>query len=107
MLAAPPEIIVVEFLGRRLLERHYLAALRVDAGHHMLDGAILARRVHSLEDEEHGPAVLRVEPVLQCGERLYPGPQALLGPGLVFRLQPCGILGVEVLETKGLALSDA
>jgi hypothetical protein len=104
---ASPEIIMVELLGRRLLERHHLATLRVDAGHHMLDGAILARRVHGLEDEEHGPAVLRVEPVLQCGERLHPGLQALLGPGLVLSLQPGGILGVDGLETKGVALSDA
>src|SRR5215813_14179867 len=73
---ASPEIIMVELLGRRLLERHHLA-------------------------------VLRVEPVLQCGERLHPGLQALLGPELVLRLQPCGILGVDVLETKGVALSDA
>ena len=104
---ATPEIIVVELLSRRPLERHHLAALRIDAGHHMLDGAILASGVHGLEEEEHGPAVLRVEHVLQLGEGLHPGLQALLGMWLVLRLQPCGITGVDVLETKFVALGDA
>jgi hypothetical protein len=104
---APPEIIVVEFFSRWALERHHLAALRVDAGHHMLDSAILARRVHGLEDEEDRPAVLGVEPVLQLCERLYPSLHALLGPGLVLRLQPGGILGIGILKTKGVALGNA
>ena len=107
VLVATPEIIVVEVLGRWRLERHHLAALRIDAGHHMLDGAILASGVHRLEDEEHGPAVLRVEPVLQLGQGLHTALQALLGTWLVLRLQPCGIIGVDVLETKFVALGDA
>src|SRR5690606_41131256 len=40
-----PEEVVVELLGRRLLEREDLTARRVDAGHHRADRSVLARRV--------------------------------------------------------------
>ncbi len=59
---------MVEILGRGRFEGGDLAALRVDAGHDMLDGAILARGVHRLENQEHRPFVLRVELVLQFAE---------------------------------------
>src|SRR5208282_4885529 len=36
-LGGPPEEVVIEFFGRRLLERINLASLRIDAGHHVLD----------------------------------------------------------------------
>src|SRR6185312_15981954 len=45
----------------RLLEAEYLASLRVDAAHDVLDGAILAGRVHRLKHDQHGKAVVRVE----------------------------------------------
>ena len=61
---APPQIIVVQLLRRGRLEREYLAALRVDPGHDVLDGAVLARSVHRLEDEQQSPLVLRIEFVL-------------------------------------------
>ena len=63
-LHAAPEIVVVEILGGGRLEGDDLAALRVDAGHDVLDGAVLAGGVHGLEDEQHRPLVLRVELVL-------------------------------------------
>ena len=69
-LHAAPEVVVVEILAGRRLEGVDLAALRVDAGHDVLDRAVLAGRVHRLEDQQHRPAVLRVEHVLQLGERL-------------------------------------
>ena len=40
-LAAPPQEIVIELLGRRMLERIDLAALRIDARHDVLDRAVL------------------------------------------------------------------
>ena len=61
---------MVEIFAGRRLEGKDLAALRIDAGHDVLDRAVLARGVHGLEDEQHGPAVLRVEHVLQLGQSL-------------------------------------
>ena len=52
-LGDAPQEIVVELLGARRLERMHLAALRIDAGHHVLDDAVLAGRVHPLEHQEH------------------------------------------------------
>src|ERR1041385_3178572 len=66
----PPEEVVIELFGARRLERIDVAALRIDAGHHMLDGAILAGGIHCLEDDQERPAILRVEPLLQLGEAL-------------------------------------
>src|SRR5580698_822545 len=57
---AAPQWIVTQFLGGWLFERINLAALRVDAGHNVLDSAVLARRVHRLEDQQYGVAILRV-----------------------------------------------
>ena len=54
---APEEVVVELFVGRRL-EGEDLAALRVDAGHDVLDGAVLAGGVHGLEDQQHGPAIV-------------------------------------------------
>ena len=57
-LRGAPEEIVVELLGARRLEGMHLAALRIDARHHVLDDAVLAGRIHRLEDHQHRPAVL-------------------------------------------------
>ena len=59
-----PEEIVLQLLGARMLVAEHLATLRIDAGHHVPDGAVLARRVHRLEDEQHGVAVGAVEQLL-------------------------------------------
>ena len=64
----PPEEVVVQLLGRRLLEAEDLAALRIDAGHDVLDRAVLAGRVHRLEDDQDGVSVVGVEQVLGLGE---------------------------------------
>src|SRR5947209_15582348 len=55
---APPQEIVVEVLRARCLERMHFAPLRIDPRHHVLDRAVLAARVHRLEDREHRPAVI-------------------------------------------------
>ena len=60
-----PEKIVLQLGGAGMLEAEDLAALRVDAGHHVLDGAVFARRVERLKDQQHGVAVGRVEKLLQ------------------------------------------
>src|SRR5664279_1296113 len=52
----PPEEIMLQFLGTWMLEAEHLTALRIYAGHHVLDGAVLARRVHGLENQQQGMA---------------------------------------------------
>ena len=52
-------------VGARVLEAEDLAALRIDPGHDVPDGAVLAGRVHRLKDQQHGIAVGRVEKPLQ------------------------------------------
>src|SRR3984885_13627980 len=67
----PPEEIVVQLLGGGLFEGTDLHRLRVDAAHHVLDGAVLAGRVESLQHQEHAVRVLRGEPVLILGEEIH------------------------------------
>ena len=61
---------MVEFLGRRLLEAEDLAALRIHAGHDVLDGAVLAGGVHRLKNQQHRPGVVGVNEFLDFGELL-------------------------------------
>src|SRR5947207_6595318 len=65
-----PEEVVVEILRRGLRERENLAALRIYSRHHVLDGAVLAGRVHRLEHEQQRPAILGIEHVLLLREPL-------------------------------------
>ena len=48
-----------------MLKTMDLAALRIDAGHHMLDGAVFAGGIHALENNQHGIAVRRIKKILQ------------------------------------------
>ena len=66
-----PEEVVVQFFGGGLFEGTDGDRLRVDTAHHVLDGAVLARGVQSLEDQQHAEGVLGGEPVLILGEKLY------------------------------------
>src|SRR6267378_6542722 len=76
-----PEKIMLQLLGARVLEAEYLAALRIDAGHHVFDDAVLAGRVHALEDEQESVPVGRVQQALQRAQLL-----ALLGEALLVLL---------------------
>ena len=82
-LVGPPQIIVIQLLGGRRLEAVHLAALRVDAGHHMLDGPILAGGVHGLKDEQQRVGILGVEDVLILGQLGDVSRQLLAGVLLV------------------------
>jgi hypothetical protein len=42
---------MIEFLETRMLETKNLAALGINAGHHVLDGTVFSRRVHRLKNE--------------------------------------------------------
>ena len=61
---------MIEFLGARVLEAVNFATLRVNPRHHMFDGAILARGVHRLKNEENGVAIVRIEQVLQFAQTI-------------------------------------
>ena len=94
-----PQEVVVDLVRRRNLERVHLAALRVDAGHDVLDGAVLARRVHRLEDDEERPTVVGVEARLQVSEQFHAARQELARL-LLLEVQPAGVAGVVVGEAK-------
>ena len=51
-------------VGAWMLEAEYLAALRIDPGHHVLDGAVFPGRVHRLKDQQDGIAIGCVEKLL-------------------------------------------
>jgi protein-disulfide isomerase-like protein with CxxC motif len=69
-LAAPQEV-VVQLLPGGLLEGMDRHPLRVDPAHHVLDRAVLARSVHSLQHQQHPEGVLGREPVLVSGQDLH------------------------------------
>src|SRR4029434_909734 len=99
-LDATPEEIVVEVFARRRLERKNLAALRVDAGHDVLDRAVLTRRVHCLKYEQHRPTVLRIKHVLKLGQEIDAHSERFLGARLVLGRTLQRVVGVDVLEAK-------
>jgi hypothetical protein len=67
-LGGPPQEVVLELLGAGLFERVHFAALRIDAGHHVLDDTVLANRIHALEHQQHTPLAVGVETLLQLAK---------------------------------------
>ena len=59
-----PEKIVFQFGGAGMFEAEHLAALGIDPGHHVPDGAVFSRRIHRLKDQQDGMAVGCVEKLL-------------------------------------------
>src|SRR5262249_10890557 len=76
---AAPDEVVVEILVGRLLEAVDLAALRFDARHDVLDRAVLAGRVHRLQDLQQREGVTRPEQFLGPGQLLQVLGQELVG----------------------------
>jgi len=60
-----PEKIMLQFFSARLFEAENLAAFWIYSGHNVPDGAILAGRVHPLENQKQSIAVRRVVKLLQ------------------------------------------
>jgi len=89
-----------------LLERKDIDPLRIDARHDVLDRAILARRVHRLEDEQQRPGILGVENVLLHCEPFRTAFKKLRRL-LLIHLEPAGVARIKVLEAEVLALRDA
>jgi hypothetical protein len=98
---------VLNIFGGWRLEGRHLAPLRIYARHDLLDGTVLSRRIHCLEDEQHRPAVLRVENVLQLREGLDTGLQRLLRPRFVFRREFASIARIYVGEPEILPVCEA
>ena len=101
-----PQEIVRQLLVGGLLERKDIDPLRIDARHDVLDRAVLARRVHCLEDEQQRPGILGVENVLLHCEPFRTALKELRRLLLV-HLEPACVAGIEVLEAEVLALRDA
>ncbi|MGB7758803.1 MAG: hypothetical protein WBL61_03185 [Bryobacteraceae bacterium] len=59
-----------QFVGARLFEAKDLAALRIDPGHNVPNGAVLAAGIHPLENQEQRIAVGSVVKVLQRAQLL-------------------------------------
>ena len=70
LLLVAPQVVVVEVGAGRDLEAADLDALRVDAAHDVADRAVLAGRVHRLEDHHHAVGVLGGQAHLVLGQIL-------------------------------------
>ena len=68
----------------RVLETGYLAPLRIDAGHHVPDHAVLARRIHRLKNQQQRMAVGCVQKLLLLAELINGLRQKLLVVSLRF-----------------------
>src|SRR4030095_14513143 len=97
---ATPHEIVVELFVRRRFEGIDLAALRGDAGHEVVDPAVLAGGGHPLEDQQNRPAVLRVEHVLKLPEQRDTHGERFLGTRLILRREIERVAGIDVLKTE-------
>ena len=63
-----PEEIMFQFLGAWLFETENVAALRIDPGHDVADGAVLAGGVYPLKNQQQRIAVGRVVKLLHCAQ---------------------------------------
>ena len=94
-----------QFLGAGMLEAEHLAALRIDAGHDVLDRAVLARRVHRLKNQQQRIAVVRVEQILPLAQVLdVRGEQFLV---MLVRFVKRLDLGWQLFEPNLPAFADA
>ena len=63
-----PEKVVQPFLFGWCLETEYVDSLGIDAGHHVLDGAVLARRVEGLKNNDDRILLARPQQLLSLGQ---------------------------------------
>ena len=73
----------------------------------MLDRAVFPGSIHRLKDNQHGPAILRVEFVLQMPEQFDTLRQRLLRPRLVVSFETQRLARIDLLETKLRAVSNS
>ena len=65
-----PQEVVSRLERRGHLERRHIAALRIDPRKDVPDRAVLARRIHPLQHNQHSLLLPRVEDLLQLGQAL-------------------------------------
>ncbi len=97
LLLVAPQVVVVEILARRDLEAADLDALWVDPAHDVADGAVLAGRVHRLEDHHDAVGVLGGKTRLVVGEEPDAEAKDLL------RLLDADLAGTGRVEVVGQA----
>src|SRR5437870_11260384 len=99
-----PQVIMIQFFGRRSLERVDLTALRVHARHDVLDDAVLASCIHRLQNQQESPPVLCIKFALQLAQlrdTLLQG-----GSGLLSGTQFPGVCEVKISQPKLLPILD-
>jgi hypothetical protein len=72
----------------------------------MLDGAVLAGRIHRLEDRQQRPLVLRVELLLKIGETLDAVGQHLLRL-VLFDIEAAGVVAGMIAQPEFFSFGDA
>ncbi len=104
---------MVQFHRRRFLETENLTALGIHARHDVLDRAVLAGRVHRLQDHEDGVTAIGIEKLLGIRQLFQVLFQNVLGPFLhgllskffeLLRLSPSGVV---ILQANPLATRNA
>ncbi len=70
MFVHPPQVVVGQLLGSGYLETGHHHPLGIDAPKHVTDRAVLAARVHSLQDHEHLVSAFCPQQALQLAEAL-------------------------------------
>jgi len=70
----------------------------------VLDHTILPRRVHALQDEQHGPSLLRVKLVLQVSQLSDARLKRVLR--IFFGTEFARVPGIEILQPKMSSILD-
>ena len=87
----------MRFLQRRRdFERSDIAPLGIDAGHDVADGAVLARRVQPLQDDQDAVLLRRVKPLLQSAQFLPELRHATLPRSFLYPSRVVRVVLVEV-----------
>ena len=90
-----PEVVVRELHVAGLLEGMHRDALRVEAGHHLADHAVLARGVDALQHDQHAAAAVGPELHLQLVHARHVLVEARLAVGL---REATVVVGLPVLQ---------
>src|SRR5437899_5155547 len=102
----PPEEIMIKLARARRLERMHQAALRIEAGHDVLDHAVLASRIHRLQHDQESPTIVGVEPFLQRREPIEICGEHSLGLVLV-EIEATGVAAIERRQREMIRVVDA
>src|SRR5436309_1367774 len=105
MLIRPPQVVVIELFFARSFEGSNLASLRIHSRHDVLDDAVFPGRIHRLKNQQHGPAVLRIELFLKMAQQFHASREHSFG--VLFRFQRARVVRVEILQAEFAAVADA